>query len=164
MTNHGRSTTFWDMCVRRPANCKLSSWSEWSTFNGTVWTARVSFRNKTIKETCGGTWNSTFLKTWILFNTTKFGNLKFHSVTPNSAKSNPVYTNHTMPNPVCACAHKKANPAASNLWPRLILFSMFLQYPELWLFSKRQENAFPMLSSKIVFSWWAYCFVGRKHG
>ena len=54
-------------CVRGPANCELSSWSEWSTCNGTVCTAghgtQVSFRNKTIKETCGGTCTSTLRKT-----------------------------------------------------------------------------------------------------
>ena len=52
-------------CVRGPANCELSSWSEWNTCNGTVCTAghgtQVSFRNKTIKERCGGTCNSTLL-------------------------------------------------------------------------------------------------------
>ncbi|XP_074624281.1 spondin-1-like [Acropora palmata] len=55
------------MCLRPPVNCKLSSWSEWSTCNGTVCTAgrgtQFSFRNKTMKEACGGTCTSTFLKT-----------------------------------------------------------------------------------------------------
>ena len=60
------------MCVRAPVNCKLSSWSEWNTCNGTVCTAghgtQVSFRNKTIKEACGGTCTSTFFKTQSCFN------------------------------------------------------------------------------------------------
>ena len=54
------------MCLRPPVNCKLSSWSEWSTCNGTVCTSgrgtQFSFRNKTMKEECGGTCTSTFLK------------------------------------------------------------------------------------------------------
>ena len=54
------------MCVRAPVNCKLSSWSGWSTCNGTVCTAghgtQVSFRNKTIKEACGGTCTSILLR------------------------------------------------------------------------------------------------------
>ncbi|XP_044178994.1 spondin-1-like isoform X1 [Acropora millepora] len=54
-------------CFRGPTNCELSSWSEWNTCNGTVCTAghgtQVSFRNKTIKETCGGTCTSTLRKT-----------------------------------------------------------------------------------------------------
>ncbi|XP_015765493.1 PREDICTED: spondin-1-like [Acropora digitifera] len=58
-------------CFRRPVNCKLSSWSEWNTCNGTVCTAgngtEVSFRHKIIKETCGGTCPSTF-KTRSCFN------------------------------------------------------------------------------------------------
>ena len=60
------------MCFRGPVNCKLSSWSEWSTCNGTVCTAghgtQVSFRNKAIKETCGGTCTTTLLKTQSCFN------------------------------------------------------------------------------------------------
>ena len=55
------------MCLRPPVNCKLSSWSEWSTCNGTACTAghgtQVSFRHKTIKEACGGTCTSTLRKT-----------------------------------------------------------------------------------------------------
>ncbi|KAK2561270.1 Spondin-1 [Acropora cervicornis] len=58
-------------CFRRPVNCKLSSWSEWNTCNGTVCTAghgtQVSFRHKIITETCGGTCPSTF-KTRSCFN------------------------------------------------------------------------------------------------
>ena len=55
------------MCLRASVNCELSSWSEWSTCNGMVCTAgkgaQVSFRNKIVKETCGGTCTSTLRKT-----------------------------------------------------------------------------------------------------
>ncbi|XP_074623201.1 spondin-1-like [Acropora palmata] len=60
------------LCRRGSVNCELSSWSEWSTCNGTVCTAghgtQVSFRNKTIKETCGGTCTSTLRRTRNCFN------------------------------------------------------------------------------------------------
>ena len=60
------------MCLRPPVNCKLSSWSEWSTCSGTACTAghgtQVSFRHKTIKEICGGTCTSTLRKTRNCFN------------------------------------------------------------------------------------------------
>ena len=59
------------MCFRGRVNCKLSSWSEWSSC-GTVCTAgqgtQVSFRKEIIKETCGGTCTSTLLKTRSCFN------------------------------------------------------------------------------------------------
>ena len=60
------------MCLRGPVNCELSSWSEWSTCDGTVCTAglgaQVSFRNKIVKETCGGTCTSTLRMTQSCFN------------------------------------------------------------------------------------------------
>ena len=60
------------MCFSRPVNCKLSSWSEWNTCNGTVCTAghgtQVSFRHKTMKEFCGGTCTSTLRRTRNCFN------------------------------------------------------------------------------------------------
>ena len=55
------------MCFSRPVNCKLSSWSEWNTCNGTVRIAghgtQVSFRHKSIKELCGGTCTSALRRT-----------------------------------------------------------------------------------------------------
>ncbi|XP_015757952.1 PREDICTED: spondin-1-like isoform X2 [Acropora digitifera] len=55
------------MCLRGRVNCELSSWSEWSTCDGTVCTAgrgaQVSFRNKLINEICGGTCTSTLRMT-----------------------------------------------------------------------------------------------------
>ena len=60
------------LCRRGSVNCELSSWSEWSTCDGTVCTAghgtQVSLRHKTIKETCGGTCTSTLRRTRNCFN------------------------------------------------------------------------------------------------
>ena len=42
---------------------------------------------------------------------------------------------------------------------RAYYFSYFIK-----LFSKRQELCFSDATFKYCFSWWAYCFVGWKHG
>ena len=52
----------------------------------------------------------------------------------------------------------------ATLFVVLFFFLYFCNFPNYNFFKNDKRYPFPMLRSKIVFSWRAYCFVGRKHG